>query len=102
MGDRTYSEMIDELMDLANDFDVSPFEHHQGMHLRDILEEEKDNLNDVEREMLRKADEIWIKNASKIVEHVSRIWNFDNNELPKENWWWHLSKYVKKEDGNER
>lgn len=35
------------------------------MHLRDILEGEKDNLTEGEREMLSKADEMWIKNTTK-------------------------------------
>ena len=98
MYERSNIQRIEEYLDLANEFDISPFEHHHSMHLRDILEEEKNNLTFKETQLLKKADEMWIQNAEKLVKHISRIWDFDNNKMPENHWWWHLSKFVEKDE----
>ena len=101
MYERSNIQMIEEYLDLANEFDISPFEHHHGMHLRSLLEEDKDKLSEYELKELAKADEIWKRNADKLVKHISRIWDFDDNEMPENHWWWHLSKFVEKGDKSE-
>lgn len=48
--------------------------------------------------MLGEYDLKLIANAKDMVEHISEVYDFtlsDKNDIPHEQWWWHLDKIAK-------
>ena len=85
----SFRDDIETYGDLVDDFEVSPFESLEMLHIRDSLEENIDHLTDVEREQLKKIDLKLFLNAQKMHAHISQVFNFSGNK-PSEEWWWCL------------
>jgi hypothetical protein len=79
--------------DDVNDFDSSPFESLRMLHDRTDLHKVQDELDYEEKVLLANYDIKLIENAEKMVEHISKIYDFDlSSDIPSEQWWWHLDK----------
>ncbi|QED46893.1 hypothetical protein [Cytobacillus dafuensis] len=74
----------------VNDFEASPFETIRILHDRSELHKVHDQLTFQEKLELAKYDLQLIQNAKKMVEHISKAYDFNTSEKPREEWWWHL------------
>lgn len=74
------------------DFDISPFELIQILHLRSKLEIVYSSMGENEKLALLTIDLKVIKNAQRIVEHIEKVYDFSNSNHPISEWWWHLDK----------
>lgn len=77
------------------DVESSPFENLRMLHDRTKLHEIQAKLNYEEKVLLAYYDVKLIENAQLMVEHVSKVYNFNlSKDIPSEQWWWHLDKIV--------
>lgn len=74
------------------DFEISPFETTNTLHLRSKLQEQFSSLTAEEQNSLLVADLEIIKNAKGITEHLSRIYDSKDSHCPISEWWWHIDK----------
>ena len=77
---------------LVADFEVSPFETLNILHLRSHLERAKRELTEEQTIKVMKYDMQLIENAKKVIEHIGSIYSFPQSEQPLSQWWWHLDK----------
>lgn len=81
--------------DDVGDLDNSPFEALRMLHDRTELHKVHDQLDFEEKILLAYHDLKLIENARDIVQHISNVYDFrlsDTNEIPPDQWWWHLNK----------
>lgn len=78
-------------LDVA-DFEVSAFESVNMLHTRSALEKVINELSNQEKIELYTYDMILIRNASKMVEHIKEVYDFNMSTEPLSEWWWHLDK----------
>src|SRR5690625_1699909 len=76
------------------DFEVSPFETIATRHVRSELERDFQIMNGEEQLKLLSVDVSVIKNARKIVNHISEVYDFSSTNKPEKEWWWHLDKVI--------
>lgn len=75
----------------VEDFETSPFESIDMLHVRSSLQERYAELDAEDRENLRRHDEVLLVNAARMYEHIRRVFAF-NSDRPTAEWWWHLDK----------
>ena len=75
------------------DFEMSPFEMIETFHRRTLLHDHYHELTTKEKALLKEIDQLLLKTANKIYEHLKNIYDFQNDK-PLEEWWWHLDKVV--------
>ena len=75
------------------DFEMSPFEMIETFHRRTLLHDHYNELTTTEKALLKEIDQLLLKTANKIYEHLKNIYDFQNDK-PLEEWWWHLDKVV--------
>lgn len=76
------------------DFEVSPFETIATLHLRSELEKDFQKMNGNEQLLLLSVDVNVVKNAKKIVNYISDVYDFSSTTKPESEWWWHLDKVM--------
>lgn len=76
----------------VEDTKVSPFETIDMLHIRSQLEKVIPELENDEITELLNHDVKLINNAKRMVEHISKIYNFSSSLEPLSHWWWHLDK----------
>ncbi|MFD2212321.1 hypothetical protein [Metabacillus endolithicus] len=82
--------------DDVSDLEVSPFEHLRMLYDRTELHKVQDKLNYEDKVQLAYYDVILLQNAEKMVENISKVYDFNQStEIPLEQWWWHLDKMIK-------
>ncbi|WP_407270101.1 hypothetical protein [Radiobacillus sp. PE A8.2] len=75
------------------DLKCSPFESLRMLHDRSDLYKIQGELYYEEKVLLARYDLKLIENAQKMVEQISKVYDFDqSNDIPSEQWWWHLDK----------
>lgn len=75
------------------DFESSPFESLRMLHDRSELFKVQDQLDYEEKLMLAQFDIKLIANAEKMVEQISKVYDFGlSAEISADQWWWHLDK----------
>ncbi|HEU4964587.1 MAG TPA: hypothetical protein VFV52_12145 [Bacilli bacterium] len=79
--------------ELVDDFEVSPFESLDMLHIRDSLEQQMAKLTEQQREQLKKFDLKLFLNAQKMYAHIGQVFNFDGKK-PNQEWWWRLDQFV--------
>jgi YHS domain-containing protein len=82
-----------DIKDLSG-LNLSPFEFIETLHVRDRLFEEFSDLSPENKEILHECDKIFLDNAEKIYEHISKVYDWENDDRPLLKWWWHLDKLV--------
>jgi hypothetical protein len=85
-------DYFDEIEEIANGNELSPFETHFVFHTRSELH--KHSLTDKEKIELAKADLLLIQNVEKVYRHLSEIYDFEQSKQPLDEWWWHLDKVI--------
>ena len=75
------------------DFEMSPFEMIETFHRRTLLHDHYNELNTTEKALLKEIDQLLLKAANKVYEHLKNVYDFQNDK-PLEEWWWHLDKVV--------
>ncbi|MCQ6274687.1 hypothetical protein JMM81_06830 [Bacillus sp. V3B] len=75
------------------DFEMSPFEMIETFHRRTLLHHHYHELTAEEKALLKEKDQFLLKAATKVYEHLKKIYDFENTK-PLEEWWWHLDKVV--------
>ncbi|MCM2533273.1 hypothetical protein NDK43_13805 [Neobacillus pocheonensis] len=86
-----YKKEIENFGEDVNDFEAIPFESIRMMHDRSELHKVYDELIFQEKLELARYDLQLIQNAKKMVEHMSRVYDFSTSKNPREEWWWHLN-----------
>ncbi|MDU9693307.1 hypothetical protein O0Q50_19230 [Priestia aryabhattai] len=79
------------------DFDISPFEFLQTLHLRTKLKHHFSAMSIEEKIELLSVDLKIIQNAHKIANHIGKVYDFSTSSHPKCEWWWHLDQVAKRE-----
>ncbi|MFP3726989.1 hypothetical protein U8V72_17580 [Priestia filamentosa] len=74
------------------DFELSPFEALEGLHIRTNLHEDYLQLTLPEKMRLQYADLRVIHSVKDVYKHVRQIYDFSLSTEPLEQWWWHLDK----------
>jgi 5-bromo-4-chloroindolyl phosphate hydrolysis protein len=87
-----YKRLIEDYGELLSDFEISPFESIDGLHIRDRLEEQYVELSEEEKELLQKYDLRLFLQSAEVYEHLKRAFNFDGNK-PSPEWWWRLNEF---------
>ena len=95
-----FKQKIEDYLELVTDFDLSPFESIDGLHIRDRLEEAQAQLTAEEKELLRKADLTLFLNVDPIYNHLSKAHDFSKRK-PSSGWWWELDRFVGRVHVNE-
>jgi hypothetical protein len=93
-----YKQVILNYGEDVNDFDCSPFEHLRMLHDRTHIKSIEFDLDYNEKIQLYIFDLNLIRKASDMVEHISKVYDFklsDKNNIPLDQWWWHLDKIAK-------
>lgn len=81
---KVYGQILDTL-------ELSPFELHNTLSIRDELEQLKNEMTNEQRKVLYKYDLQVINNADVLAKHIGEIWDFEHNKNINE-WYWHLDK----------
>ncbi len=79
----------------TDDFGSSPFEALETLQIRSELH--KEILTREEQRMLAANDMKLLSNVEKMVEHVSKVYDFTTSTEPLDEWWWHLDMLLKGE-----
>ncbi|MCA0172136.1 hypothetical protein [Bacillus sp. RAR_GA_16] len=82
----------------VSDLENSPFETLRMLHDRTELHRVQEQFDFEDKVLLAYHDLKLIENAENIVQHISSVYDFnlsDTNEIPHEQWWWHLNKIAK-------
>ncbi|OIJ09343.1 hypothetical protein BKP35_16880 [Anaerobacillus arseniciselenatis] len=82
----------------VNDLENSPFESLRMLHDRTKIQMVLEELDFDEKVLLGRYDLKLIENANRMVEHISNVYDFelsDENNIPHEQWWWHLDKIAR-------
>lgn len=87
-----YQKTIEQYGQDVSDFEVSPFETLDMLHLRSRLSEEFHNMTLKERILLMKYDLQLLENVDQMGQHIESVYDFSNSKEPYEQWWWHLDK----------
>lgn|SRR5690554_3979028 len=74
----------------VSDFEVSPFETINMLHLRSRLNKESQHMTVKERILLMKYDLELLENVEQMVAHISTVYDFSKSTESREEWWWHL------------
>lgn len=85
---RLYGEGVD-------DFDTSPFESLEMLHIRSELH--KLALTKEEQKALAATDVQLLSKAQNMYEHIRKVYDFSTSTEPLEEWWWHLDKLLRGE-----
>jgi len=88
----SYLKDIEQYGQDVSDFEVSPFETINMLHLRSRLNKESHHLTVKERILLMKYDLELLENVDLMVEHIKTVYDFSKSTEPQEEWWWHLDK----------
>lgn len=88
----SYLNDIEQYGQDVNDFEVSPFETIDTLHLRSRLDKASHYMFLNERILLMKYDLDLLENVDQMVQHISNVYDFSNSKEPLEEWWWHLDK----------
>jgi hypothetical protein len=91
-----FKKKIDFYGNDLQDFEISPFEMVQTLHVRTKFYRYHDELTSDEKLLLKKYDKLLLDNVKKFYDHMKRIYNFSNDK-PMEQWWWHLDKILNHE-----
>jgi hypothetical protein len=90
-----YKQDILNYEDDVHDLESSPFESLRMLHDRTKIHEVHDLLGFDEKVLLGYYDLKLIENVDDMVEHIGKVYDFklsDVNNIPYEQWWWHLDK----------
>ncbi|WP_106495820.1 hypothetical protein [Lentibacillus sp. Marseille-P4043] len=90
-----YKQDILNYGDDVNDLDSSPFESLRMLHDRTNIYEVQSKLDFEEKILLGYYDLKLIENAKEMVNHLRNVYDFklsEENNIPNEQWWWHLDK----------
>lgn len=82
----------------VQDLDCSPYEHLRMLHDRTELENNVNELDTIEKQLLIMYDLMLLTNINEMLKHIRKAYDFslsDDNNIPVEQWWWHLDKVVK-------
>ncbi|MGZ4134879.1 MAG: hypothetical protein ACXVC1_06100 [Tumebacillaceae bacterium] len=74
----------------VNDFESSPFELVEMLHIRDSLQEQYHNLSTEEKLQLTLSDTQLILNAKEMATLIGNVFDFDSPK-PSSGWWWELN-----------
>lgn len=88
----THEEEIIDFQQTILDFELSPFETLECLHIRSSLREKYSQLTMKERALLLRADALVMENVEEISEHLRKAYNFSCSTEPYDEWWWHLDK----------
>lgn len=88
-------KLIRSFGDSTNDFDTSPFEALEMLHIRSHLH--KLALTKEEQKALAANDLKLLSNSQEMFEHIRKVYDFSTSTEPLEEWWWHLDKLLKGE-----
>lgn len=94
----SYKQDILNYAEDVNDMDSIPFESLRMLHDRSSIQRVYDQLDFDEKVHLALYDLKLIEHAEKMVEHISKVYDFnlsDEKQIPLDEWWWHLNKIVK-------
>lgn len=78
-----YKKEIENFGEDVNDFEAIPFESIRMMHDRSELHKVYDELTFQEKLELARYDLQLIQNAKKMVEHMSRVYDFSHQKIPE-------------------
>jgi len=78
------------------DFETSPFEMVETLHIRSKLHQLDEELTSEEKSLLKKCDKLLLETAEKVCGHVKKVYDFKNDK-PIEQWRWHLDKVTNHE-----
>jgi len=92
-----YRELIEIYGKSVGDFNVSPFESIDMLHVRSKLASIFHELTSEEKTKLLSYDLILIKNSLKMSEHIGNVYDFSMSKESDSFWWWHLDKVAKGE-----
>ncbi len=93
-----YKQDILQYGDDVNDLDCSAFESLRTLHDRTTLHEIHDELDFDEKILLGQFDLKLIENAEEMVKQIGKVYDFslsDKNNIPHDQWWWHLDKIAR-------
>lgn len=93
-----YSQDVLNYGEDVNDIEYSAYEHLRMLHDRTKLENVKHELDMDEKILLTMYDLTLLKKAGQMTNHISSVYDFslsDKNNIPLEQWWWHLDKVAK-------
>lgn len=65
-----------------SDFNTSPFEALEMLHVRSHIEEYKNELSEEEATLLRKYDQQLLNNADRMYKHISKAYDFSLSKEP--------------------
>ncbi|WP_139489786.1 hypothetical protein [Brevibacillus dissolubilis] len=85
----SFSQAIHDYGMSVDDFETSPFEALDMLHIRSRLQRNVAALSHEEKQLLQKYDLILLANAKKMAQHLTEVYEFTSNR-PLEEWWWHL------------
>lgn len=92
-----YKELIEEYQLALQEYDLSPFEAVEALHIRTQLHNEYEQLSVLEKALLVIADLDVLKNKIAITNHLKKAYDFRKSTEPVEQWWWHLERISKDE-----
>jgi transcriptional/translational regulatory protein YebC/TACO1 len=87
-----YLYEIKKLYEDIDNFEVSPFETIEILHVRSEMNEVQHLLTEKEKKELEKCDCKMLANAEALLHHLQVVYDFANTKRPVEEWWWHLGK----------
>src|SRR5690625_294158 len=87
-----YLKLIELYGQDVSDFEVSPFETLDMLHLRSRLNKDFHNMKLKERFLLMKYDLQLLENVDHMVQHIESVYDFANSKEPYEQRWWQLDK----------
>jgi hypothetical protein len=92
-----YLRDIESYGEEVADFEVSPFESIDMLHLRSRLHKHSHEMTLKERILLIRYDLRLLENVDKMARHIGEIYDFSHSKEPLEEWWWHLDKVASNE-----
>jgi len=96
--ERDYADLVDTYGSYVDDNEISPFETHYAFHIRSTLHQEYKHLSSEQKRDLEKADSVLKDNVVKMHAHLSEIYDFTSSKKPDDEWWWHLDRFLPKEE----
>lgn len=84
----SYLKDIEQHGQDVTDFEVSPFESLDMLHLRSHLNKESHNMTLKERILQIKYDLELLENMDHMVHHIKSIYNLKKTTESQEEWWW--------------
>ncbi|MFK0524692.1 hypothetical protein ACINKY_21060 [Paenibacillus illinoisensis] len=90
-----YTKMIELYgIDVEDELEVSPFEYLDTFGLRSDLYKNKDKLDQTERDLLQKYDQLLLERCEEFYNHLKKVYTFGDINKPLAEWWWHLDRVL--------